>query len=134
MADLSELNAAQNVKLVGQDLTGTETNPVKSAGNYDLSVADGLSQGGLTGELTLTLANTSYEAKVGVSRLSLRKNLMITALDDMFFGYSNSVTVATGMPLFKNQTIIFSIYPDSTFQIWLIASSAGKKARIAESL
>jgi len=99
-----------------------------------LKVIDGLRNGGVHGSLTLTTGGTTYEAKVGGSRLANRKSLTITALDDMFWGYDNTVTTSSGTPLYKNQQIIFAIDPDSTFQVWLVASANSKVARIAESL
>jgi hypothetical protein len=111
--------------------------PTKQASvsiNGDVGTADGLSGGGVNGNLTLTTANTAYEAKVGVSRQAFRKSLTITALDDMYWGYSNAVTTANGTPLYKNQQIVFSIDPnDSSFQVWLVASANTKNARITES-
>lgn len=111
--------------------------PTKQASvstNGDLGVADGLSSGGVFGVLTLTTGGTAYEAKVGASRAALRKSLTITALDDMYWGYANTVTTATGTPLFKNQQIVFSIDPnDANFQIWLVAAANSKTARITES-
>lgn len=101
--------------------------------NNDVGVQDGLSNGGVNGALTLTTGGTAYEAKVGINRLSNRKNLTITALDDMYWGYDNTVTTSTGSPLYKNQVIIFDIDPDSTFQVWLVATANSKTARIAES-
>ena len=109
------------------------TDNVAVTANNDLSVSDGLSNGGVNGALTLTTANTAYQAKVGASALVNLKNLTITALDDMFWGYNNTVTTATGSPLYKNQVITFDVDPDSTFQVWLVASANGKTARIAES-
>lgn len=111
---------------------GSDTATVSSTG--DLAVSDGLSNGGVHGALTLTIGGTAYEAKVGASRLANRKNLTITALDDMYWGYDNTVTTATGTPLFKNQSIIFDIDADSTFQVWLVASANNKNARITESV
>ncbi len=133
MADLSDLQAAGSTKIVGSDSSGTETNAVKVSSNQDLSVSDGLKNGGVHGTLTLTTANTAYEAKVGGSRLSNRKSLVITAQDNMFWGYNNTVTISSGMPLLKNQVVIFDIDPDSTFQVWLVASANSKTAKIAES-
>lgn len=109
------------------------TDSAKVTTNSDLSVSDGLRNGGVHGALTLTTGGTTYEAKVGGSRLANRKSMTITADDDMFWGYSNTVTTATGTPLKKNQQIVFSIDPDSTFQVWLVASSNNKTARITES-
>ena len=102
--------------------------------NGDLGVVDGLSNGGVYGNLSLTTGGTAYEAKVGVSRLAYRKSLTITALDDMYWGYDNTVTTSTGTPLNKNQQIVFSIDPSSTFQVWLVAAANSKNARITESV
>lgn len=99
----------------------------------DLTVSDGLSNGGVFGNLLMATANTAYEAKVGVSRLTNRKSLMITALDNMFWGYANTVTTANGMPLYKNQSVIFNIDADSSFQVWLVSATSSANARIAES-
>lgn len=101
--------------------------------NQDLSTSDGLRNGGTQGAITLTTANTAYEAKVGISRLSNRKSLIITANDDMYWGYNNTVTVSTGQKLAKDQQIAFAIDSDSTFQIWLVSAANSKTARIAES-
>jgi hypothetical protein len=110
---------------------GTDTAKVTT--NSDLSVSDGLRNGGVYGSLTLTTGGTTYEAKVGGSRLAQRKLLTITANDDMYWGYDSSVSTSTGTPLFKNQQITFSVDPDSTFQIWLVASGSSKTARITEA-
>lgn len=110
---------------------GTDIGAVTT--NGDQKVVDGLRNGGVYGNLVLTTANTTYEAKVGGARLANRKSLTITALDAMFWGYDSSVTTSTGTPLAINQVVIFSIDPDSTFQIWLVASASSKNARITES-
>jgi hypothetical protein len=101
--------------------------------NRDLTVSDGIRNGGVYGNLALTTGGTTYEAKVGGSRLANRKLLSITALDDMYWGYDSSVTTSTGTPLVKNQQIIFSADPNSTFQVWLVASANSKNARITEA-
>lgn len=101
--------------------------------NQDLSVSDGLRNGGLNGTLSLVTANTAYEAKVGGSRLANRKSLVIVPQDNMFWGYDNTVTTSNGIPVYKDQPLIFSIDPDSTFQIWLVASASTKTAKIGES-
>ena len=133
MADLSFKDSAMPVVLVGGDSAGAETNVVASSVNGEVLSVDGLSSGGVYGELTLTTGGTSYEAKVGGSILANRKSLIVVALDDMFWGYNSSVTTLTGIPIYKNQTVIFSINPNSSFSIWLVAATNTKKARIAES-
>jgi len=133
LADLSFKDSAMPVVLVGGDSAGAETNVVASSVNGEVLSVDGLSSGGVYGELTLTTGGTSYEAKVGGSILANRKSLIVVALDDMFWGYNSSVTTLTGIPIYKNQTVIFSINPNSSFSIWLVAATNTKKARIAES-
>lgn len=101
--------------------------------NSDIKIVDGLRNGGVYGNLVLTTANTTYQAKVGSNPLTNRKSLTIVALDDMYWGYDSSITTSTGTPLYKNQSIIFSIDPDSTFQVWLVANANSKNARVTES-
>ena len=132
--DLDSNNSAGITKIIGSDSTGVETTPVASSLNGELTVVDGLSNGGIFGNLNLVTANTAYEAKVGVSALSNRKSLIITALDDMYWGYDNTVSSTNGIPLYKNQTIIFEINPNSSFKVYLLATVNNKNARIAECL
>lgn len=94
----------------------------------------GLKEGGVEGNLNLVTANTTYQAKVGASQLALCQLLTITALDDMYWGYNNTVTTSTGSPLYKNQQLIFELDPRYSFKIWLVASGSNKNARITESL
>ena len=110
---------------------GTTAVDVTATG--DLEVSDGLTNGGVYGNLILTTGGTAYEAKVGANRLTNRKSLTITALDDMYWGYDNGVTTSNGTPLFKNQQITFACDPKTTFQVWLVASASNKNARITES-
>jgi hypothetical protein len=133
LADLTDLQAAQTVKIAGSNSSGIESTYAEVANNNDLKVQDGLSEGGVYGTLSMTTANTAYEAKVGASRLANRKSLIIIAQDNMFWGYNNSVTTTTGIPIYKDQQLIFSIDSDSTFQVWLVASANTKTAKIAES-
>lgn len=134
MADLSDVNSSGISRIVGSNSIGVETTPVAASNQGELTVVDGLSNGGVYGNLNLVTAGVAYEAKVGVSALSGRKSLTITALDDMYWGYDSSVTTSNGIPLFKNQTLVFSINPNSSFKIYLVASGNNKNARIAESI
>lgn len=135
MADISDILAAGTTKIVGSDNTGVEQTPVASTTLGDLEVVDGLKSGGVNGNLNLVTGNTAYEAKVGASRLSSRKSLMVTAFDnDMYWGYSNTVTTSSGHPLLKGQTIVFAVDPNaSSFQVWLVCVPNNKNARITES-
>lgn len=99
-----------------------------------VKVVDGLGSTGVNGNLNLVTANTVYEAKVGATRLTSRKSVVIQATDsDMYWGYASSVTSATGTLLYKNQTIEFACDPGSTFQVYLVSILANKNAKIAES-
>lgn len=133
MADLTDLQAAGTTKIVGSSTLGLETNAVGATANGDLTVSDGLKSGGVFGSVTLTTLGTAYEARVGISRLSNRKLLTITAMNDIFWGYSNSVTINNGTPLFKNQQLIFDIDPNSDFQVWVVSATNGASIRITES-
>lgn len=97
----------------------------------DVSFSDGL-RGGVFGNLSLVTANTAYEVKVGASALVNRKSVTITALDNVFWGLDNTVTTSNGIPLFKNQQIVFAIDANSPFEIWVVASSNNKDVRIVE--
>jgi hypothetical protein len=133
MADLNDLQAAQTVKIAGSNSSGVEDNFASVAANQNLKVQDGLKDGGVQGNLNLVTGGTSYEAKVGLAKLVGRKSLAITALDDMYWGYTSAVTTSSGTPLYKNQQIVFAVDSDSPFEIWLVASANNKNARIAES-
>lgn len=102
--------------------------------NGEQKMVDGLRNGGVNGALTLTTAGTTYEAKVGASRLTNRKSLIITIQSaGVFWGYSSTVTTSTGQPTSNGQVLSFSIDPDSTFQIWLVCTTNNKVVIIAES-
>lgn len=95
--------------------------------NGDLKIVDGLRNGGVYGLITVTTGSTPVEAKIGASRLTNRKFLQITAnATGMFYGLDSSVTTTTGSPIASGQTISFSIDPDSTFAIFVCATTNGK--------
>lgn len=133
MADLGIKESSQTVSITGVNSSGVETNFVGSSANGELLSVDGLSEGGVEGNLNLVTGGTVYEAKVGGSKLPNRKLLIVTALDDMYWGLTNSVTTSTGTPLKKDQTAVFDINPNSTFSVYLVASANNKNARIVES-
>lgn len=127
--DLTDLQAAETVKIVGCNALGQETNPLQVSGNYEALTSDACSNGGVYSELTVGL--TAVELRVGSFPLSLRKLVTMQARDKgIFWGYSNAVTVSSGTEIFKRQTIILPI--GSGTSVWLIASSAGLKVRIGE--
>lgn len=136
MADLTTLQAAETVKLVGSDSTGLETNPLAITANGDAAVVDGLSGGGLQGALSVPTAGTAVEVKVGVSRLTNRKLVTFQATDaDFFWGYANTVTAANGSVIKKGATATWAIDPTATVQcqIWVVCATSTKNGRVTES-
>lgn len=160
MADLTDIQSAGATKIIGSDTTGVETYPVNadSSGNLSTKVNNGsgsdavniqdggnsitvdgevktdntLTSGGTQGVLTLTLANTAYELKVGASRLTGRKLITAIPIDrTVYWGYTNAVTVTTGTPLIKSQFISWEM--DDVGSVWLICDQAAKTVRITES-
>lgn len=110
---------------------GTDTALVTA--NSDLKVVDGLRNGGTYSSLSVPTANTPVEAKVGASRLTNRKCLIITPNNaGMFWGLDSSVTTTSGQPLSNGQSITFEIDPDSSFAVFLVGSTNGKTANITE--
>lgn len=80
-------------------------------------------QGNAQGQ-ALSVGPTPVEAKGGATALATRKGVFIMPIDkNMYMGFSNSVTVANGMPIFINQMV----YVPATAQmsIWLIHNNAG---------
>lgn len=104
MADLSDIQAALTVKVVGSGLTGTETTPIKSSVNGDLGVVDTMTTGGVHG--TVSVSTTAIAIRVGGSNLTERKNMMFynDGNNTIYWGYSNTVTTTNGMPLMKGQS------------------------------
>ena len=131
MADLSDIQAAQSVKIIGSDSLGSETTPVSSNGNGKLNTAEISNNGGTQG--SLTVGTTSVELKVGGSALTDR--ISATAYNDgsqiVYWGYTSGVTISTGTPIFKKQLVQWSVGPGTS--IYLISDTAGQDVRITES-
>lgn len=135
MAVLGYKETSQLTSIVGSDSSGVETNFVNATANGDLGVVDGISSGGVFGNLVLTTANTAYELKVGATRLTNRKLLTVICIDaDVYWGYANTVTTSTGTPLYKNQMGNWELDPtDANTQIWVVCAQANKNVRITET-
>lgn len=98
MGDLSEKDASQNVKIVGQDTNGIENNPVGATALGELKVADVPNQIGLNA--TLNLTTTAVEGKVGLLTMTNRKYIEMQALsNNIKWGYDSTCP----FNLFKNQ-------------------------------
>lgn len=105
------------------------TNTVSVSPNSEQKVYDTCNNGGVNADIVVGI--TAVEGKVGVSRLANRKYVVVEPLDsDIYFGFSSSVTTSNGIPIFKNQILMFPI-GDST-QIWFISGTAGKRIRFGE--
>lgn len=130
MADLTDIQAAESVKIIGSTSTGVETTPVKSRPNGDLAVSDLLTVGGT--QANLVVGTTAVEVKVGANKLTNRKLVTVLPVDSvLYFGWSIGVTTSTGTPIQKNQLAQFAI--DDTATLYLISATAAKNARITES-
>jgi hypothetical protein len=129
MADLTEVQAAQSVKLVGSSTGGAESTFAAVSNTQDIRSSDSLHSGGTHG--ALSVSTTAVELRVGGSRLTNRK--LVTALPDgtIYWGYTNAVTTSTGTPIYKDQYVIWAA--DDTASIYLIAASGTKNVRITES-
>lgn len=129
MSDLTDIQAAQSVKIAGAASTGIESNFAGVTANLEVQSCDTLNNGGVN--INLTVGTTATELKVGGARLVNRKMILIQPLNNgVFFGYSSAVTAANGMTAFNNQTIMLPVGENT--QVWLIATAAGKDVRIGE--
>lgn len=94
-----------------------------------LSVSDtleGYSQGA-----NVVVTSVAVEAKGNANRLAFRKGVFLYALNqNNYLGFSNTVTVNNGIPIFQNQMIW--IPASSDLQIWLVRSVATGDVRVWE--
>lgn len=132
MADLSDLQSAQNIKISGASSAGSETNFVNSSANGDLQTVDRANTSGVNG--AISVSTTAVAAQVGGSNLTERKTLIIynNSNNTIYWGYSSGVTTANGIPVYKDQYFTWDgLGPNVT--IWLIAASGTNDVRVAES-
>ena len=126
MADLTDIQAAAVVKVVGSDATGAETNTQAVSTLNEAQVADILNNGGL--DIVLSLTTTASEGKVGVSRKTNRKYVIMEALTaNVKWGFSNTTQ---SFDLFKSQLIMVPV-GDQT-QIWFKMSAGTGTVAFAE--
>lgn len=130
MADLTDIQAAETVKIVGSSSSGVEATPVESTVNGDLTVADIVDTGGVHG--AVSVSTTAVAARVGGSNLAARKNLTLfnNGTATVYWGYANTVTSSTGTPLMRNQFLTGDFGPNTT--IFLIAASGSHDIRVTE--
>lgn len=132
MADLSDIQAAEAVKIIGSGSTGTEGTPVSSSANGDLRVSDTLVGSGTEG--AITVGTSAVEARVGGAALSNRKLLTVynNSNSTIYWGYTNAVTTSSGTPIEKSQLASWDISDASGATVYLIAGSAGNNVRVTE--
>jgi hypothetical protein len=133
MADLSDINASQSVKIIGANTSGVETTPVNASSNGDIQSSDLLLGPGV--QSALTVGTSAVELIVGVSPLANRKliTLFNNSNSTIYWGYTNSVTTVTGTPIFKDQFVSWDMSDKTNAKIFLIAGSASNNTRITES-
>lgn len=132
MADLSDLQSAQSVKIIGSDATGVESTPVKSTTNGELQTSDILDNAvGTQG--ALTVSTTAVEIKVGVSRVSNRKlvSLYNNSTTTMYWGFTSAVTTDTGTPIQPNEYWSWAV--GGSQPLYVITTAGSLNARVTES-
>jgi hypothetical protein len=107
MSDLIDNQAAQAVKLVGQDQTGLETYPARVTPNQDVAAVDTVNTSAVSSSIILN--GTPQELKVGPSRLANRKYIWMQALGNTVkWGFGPNPTDCV-FDCFKNQLFSFPI-------------------------
>ena len=75
MADISDINSALPIKVIGSDATGAEQTPVQSSPNGELLINNTNNNGGVQG--AISVSTTAVAARVGGSNLANRQTLTI---------------------------------------------------------
>ena len=97
-------------------------------GNDKTAIADVLNESGTQG--ALIVGTSPVEVKVSASRLENRKlvTLYNNSNSTVYWGYDNTVTVSSGVPIRKNQYVEWTV--GDGLSIYVIAGSAGNNTRI----
>jgi len=112
MGDLTELESSGSTKIVGSDLDGNETNSIGASSNKEIFIRDTHDNGGL--DTVINLTTTPSEGKVDVARKTLRKYVLMQALDtNIVWGFTNTTQ---SFDLFKNQLIMVPVGENT--EIW----------------
>jgi len=139
MADLTEIQAAQSVKIIGTDSTGLETNPVNATVNGlkvdGSAVTQPVDLVGLNAIQTSQYTVGTSAVQLTPSPLSTRSSISIRVktssnTEAVYIGATNAVTTSTGYLLLNNDSIQIDITPSGT--IWAIGSSAGQTVYVLE--
>ena len=118
MADLSDKEAAQTIKLVGSDTIGVESNYLSVSAKQEARNNDSVNNGAVDGVLALTTA--ASEGKVGASRRVDRKYIWMQgitvtsgATPYILWGFSNTTQ---SFRLYQDQLMVFPIGENT--EIW----------------
>ncbi len=107
MADLTDNQSAQSVKIIGADTAGVETTPARVTPNQDLGAVDTVNTSALSSQITLS--TTPVELRVGASRLVNRKYIWMEALDNNIkWGFGPNTTDCR-FDIFKSQLLSFPV-------------------------
>lgn len=130
MADLSEIQSTESVKIIGASTTGLETTPVNSSATGELLTRDIFSGSGLEG--ALTVGTSAVEVKVGESKLVNRKfvTLYNNSIFPVYWGFTSGVTTLTGTPIQRDSLMSWAASDVTT--IYVIATTADHNTRITE--
>jgi len=111
MADISDVQAAQSVKLIGSGPTGVESTPINSTSHGNILSYDVADGGGLDTTITIT-AGSVVELKVGAAVLPNRRYIQIQSRGrDVTWGYS---ALTQSFDAFKNQFFILPFGPNTS--------------------
>lgn len=125
MADISDVDAAQSVKLVGSSSDGTEQSPIKSTASGEIRSSDIVTKA-IDGTLNFT-AGTPTEIKVGGSRMTDRKFVQFIPAAKGSYGYTIG---SQNIPVGKNQSV--TIYLSDDQGIWFDFNSGTNDLFVSE--
>ena len=132
MADLTEEQSSQSMKISGSDLTGIETNYVDATALGELKTSDIITGSGA--EAALTIGTSAIEAKCGVTALANRKVITIynNSSHVIYWGRTSGVTASTGTPIATSSLMVFEFSADAP--VYLVSAFSGNNVRITESI
>ena len=120
MADLSDLQAAQTIKIAGATASG-ETNFVNATLNNEIKAADILNVAVAQAVLVVNQTASPVEVRAGASRLANRKSVMIQAQGtNVVYGFS-----ATSQPFTLANGATITISLGDGVGVWIDRTSNG---------
>ncbi len=121
MADLSDLQAAQTIKIAGSSSTGVESTYVGSTLTGEIKAADILNVSVAQAILVVNATGSPVEVKAGASRLTNRKSVMIQAQGtNVVYGFD---ALSQPFLLANGATIVISL--GDGVGVWIDRTSNG---------